>query len=495
MRARARNRRVRPGLSARVQRSHSGQPANGNPCHSPLRPTKTQMSNLAPMDDNFAHHQRRDNAASPNGSNSHRDNQHRRQDGNDLGMTTSRRSISPAAVAVNRTSDSTRERDRARKHHPSRPIPLPQRSRGRSVEPSQQDTQRRRRDQARSPNRRSDHSFEPSHRSPRGRRDRSPEPTRRREPRASPDRRPPDHRSPGPRKVVQGRPDDRVRRRASRSPVPSKRRRSPSPSFDRASQPKKARQDSINQAGSERGVPPKYQQPKVDRGLSPHPRRPHSPESRDQPPKPSRRSGRSRSPSPPRRHRSRSPRNGRPFRQHPEGESRNRTRSPRHRHRSPRPDPRHRSRSRHRSPRKTAPADTRPPLSSDTGSRRRGSTDQGQPHAIRGPAPSESPRESRRLQPAKRGRGSREPSRSSKNFDPTSGANSIEVNMGARGGYRGGFNSQSGYPKGQYDARSYGQSSGHGTPVSSFHGSPTGQSPYGGNGRGWNNQPQFSPQG
>jgi CTD kinase subunit alpha len=68
------------------------------------------------------------------------------------------------------------------------------------------------------------------------------------------------------------------------------------------------------------------------------------------------------------------------------------------------------------------------------------------------------------------------------------------VSMTARGGYRGGFNPQPGYPKGQYDARGYGQSSGHGTPASSFHGSPTAQSPYGGNGRGWNNQPQFSPQ-
>ncbi|KAK3898741.1 kinase-like domain-containing protein [Staphylotrichum tortipilum] len=72
--------------------------------------------------------------------------------------------------------------------------------------------------------------------------------------------------------------------------------------------------------------------------------------------------------------------------------------------------------------------------------------------------------------------------------------------MAARGGYRGGFNPQAqqqqpGYPKGQYDARGYGQASGHGTPVSSFHGSPTAQSPYGGSGRGWNNQPQFSPQG
>ncbi|KAK4105032.1 Pkinase-domain-containing protein [Parathielavia hyrcaniae] len=67
--------------------------------------------------------------------------------------------------------------------------------------------------------------------------------------------------------------------------------------------------------------------------------------------------------------------------------------------------------------------------------------------------------------------------------------------MAARGGYRGGFNPPPSYPKGQYDARSYGQSSGHGTPVSSFHGSPTAQSPYGGSGRGWNHQPQFSPQG
>ncbi|KAK4137646.1 Pkinase-domain-containing protein [Trichocladium antarcticum] len=70
--------------------------------------------------------------------------------------------------------------------------------------------------------------------------------------------------------------------------------------------------------------------------------------------------------------------------------------------------------------------------------------------------------------------------------------------MAARGGYRGGFNPplQSGYPsKGQYDGRGYGQSSGHGTPASSFHGSPSAQSPYGGSGRGWNSQQQFSPQG
>ncbi|AEO56429.1 hypothetical protein MYCTH_2301373 [Thermothelomyces thermophilus ATCC 42464] len=67
--------------------------------------------------------------------------------------------------------------------------------------------------------------------------------------------------------------------------------------------------------------------------------------------------------------------------------------------------------------------------------------------------------------------------------------------MAARGGYRGGFNPQAGYPKGQYDARSFGHSSGHVTPVSSFHGSPAAQSPYGGSGRGWSNPPPFSPQG
>ncbi|KAK3374028.1 kinase-like domain-containing protein [Lasiosphaeria ovina] len=67
--------------------------------------------------------------------------------------------------------------------------------------------------------------------------------------------------------------------------------------------------------------------------------------------------------------------------------------------------------------------------------------------------------------------------------------------MAARGGFRGGFSqSQPGYPsKGQYN-QSYSQSSGHATPNSSYQGSPTAQSPYGGSGRGWSGQQQFSPQ-
>lgn len=453
---------------------------------------KLKMSNLALIDDHLAHHQRRDNAASPNGNSSRRDNHHRRQDGNDLGMTTSRRSISPAAVAVNRSPDSVRGRERTRKHHHSSrppPPPLPH-SRGRSAEPSQQNPQHRRRDQVRSPDPRSGRLPQPSHRSPHSRRNRSREEPTRREPRASPDRRRPDHGSPRPRKEAQDRPEHRVRRRASRSPVPSKRRRSPSPPLGRESQSKKARQD-IDPADSKRGLPSKHLTSKFDRSLSPRPPRAHSPTTRDQRSNPTRHSGRSRSPSPPRRHRSRSPRDSRPPRH--EGDSRPRARSPRDRHRSPRPDSRHRSRSRRRSPRRLTPEGNRLPNASDTGSRRRGSIDQEPIHTTRGSGRAHSPRGSRHPKAAK-GR-SREESRSSRSFDPASGANSIEVNMAARGGYRGGFNPQSGYPKGQYDARGYGQSPGHGTPVSSFHGSPTAQSPYNGSGRGWSGQPQFSPQG
>jgi CTD kinase subunit alpha len=72
---------------------------------------------------------------------------------------------------------------------------------------------------------------------------------------------------------------------------------------------------------------------------------------------------------------------------------------------------------------------------------------------------------------------------SSGKFDLTSGANSIEVNMAARGNFRGGY-------------RPYSHNSGHGTPNSSYHGSPTGpaHSPYGNNGRGWSNQQPYSPQ-
>ncbi|KAK3684750.1 kinase-like domain-containing protein [Podospora appendiculata] len=68
--------------------------------------------------------------------------------------------------------------------------------------------------------------------------------------------------------------------------------------------------------------------------------------------------------------------------------------------------------------------------------------------------------------------------------------------MSARPPHRGGFNPplQPGYPR-THDARGYAHSSGHVTPGSSYHGSPLGQSPYGGSGQSWNGQqPQFSPQ-
>ena len=77
--------------------------------------------------------------------------------------------------------------------------------------------------------------------------------------------------------------------------------------------------------------------------------------------------------------------------------------------------------------------------------------------------------------------------------------------MSARGNFRGGYNAhvQSGYPmRGQYsqgphsnDPRTYSQSSGHGTPNSSFHGSPPPQSPFGGSRGSWGGQQQYSPQG
>lgn len=72
-----------------------------------------------------------------------------------------------------------------------------------------------------------------------------------------------------------------------------------------------------------------------------------------------------------------------------------------------------------------------------------------------------------------------------------SGPNSIEVNMSARGNFRGGYSGQ--YPvRGHYNQGT--QSSGHGTPNSSFHGTPPAQSPYGGSRGSWGGQQQFSPQ-
>lgn len=74
---------------------------------------------------------------------------------------------------------------------------------------------------------------------------------------------------------------------------------------------------------------------------------------------------------------------------------------------------------------------------------------------------------------------------------PTSGPNSIEVNMSARGNFRGAYGGQ--YPmRGHYSQGPH--SSGHATPNSSFHGTPPAQSPYGGSRGSWGGQQQFSPQ-
>lgn len=63
-----------------------------------------------------------------------------------------------------------------------------------------------------------------------------------------------------------------------------------------------------------------------------------------------------------------------------------------------------------------------------------------------------------------------------------SGANSIEVNMSARGNFRGSHGGRH-YNQGPHESRNYSQSSGHGTPNSSVQGSP----PAGGRGN-WNGQ-------
>ncbi|KUI62856.1 CTD kinase subunit alpha [Cytospora mali] len=75
--------------------------------------------------------------------------------------------------------------------------------------------------------------------------------------------------------------------------------------------------------------------------------------------------------------------------------------------------------------------------------------------------------------------------------EPASGPNSIEVNMSARGNFRGAYGGQ--YPmRGHYNQGPH--SSGHATPNSSFHGTPPAQSPYGGSRGSWGGQQQYSPQ-
>lgn len=71
-----------------------------------------------------------------------------------------------------------------------------------------------------------------------------------------------------------------------------------------------------------------------------------------------------------------------------------------------------------------------------------------------------------------------------------SGANSIEVNMSARGNFRGSHGAPHGprghYNQGAHDTRNYPQSSNHGTPNSSAQGSPAGQSSHSGGRGNWN---------
>lgn len=75
--------------------------------------------------------------------------------------------------------------------------------------------------------------------------------------------------------------------------------------------------------------------------------------------------------------------------------------------------------------------------------------------------------------------------------EPASGSNSIEVNMSARGNFRGSYSGQ--YPaRGHYSQGPH--SSGHATPSSSFHGTPPAQSPYSGGRGNWGGQQQYSPQ-
>ncbi|KAK1760822.1 hypothetical protein QBC47DRAFT_15275 [Echria macrotheca] len=431
-----------------------------------------------------APHRRRHDAAMPNGNHDTRDPPRRHISENDLGMTTTHRSSSPAAAAVNRSQDTPRERGRERDlshHHQSHHRHRRDASRERS-EPSRSHHQRRRHSRHRSP----DHSARPSRASDRagaGHRDRSREPPPRRHGLdRSPDRRHPDSAAARPREHEPSHQDRSSRR--DRSPSSGKRPRSPDPSLS-GLQSKKSRPDH-----SPPGLPRlETLEDRLSRrrnNLLQSRRRSRSPESRDRRSKQKR--ARSRSPSP-RRHRPRSPSDSVPV---PRRQSRPRKRStsPRGRAASPR-EARRRSRSRRRTPPQWG---DRPPTSSGVGSGRRQNLDSnayastglqtGSPRDRRGPPEAEKrdrPRDGARRNSS----------------DPASGANSIDVNMAARGGFRGGFNSQPpqpGYPpKGPY-GQTYAQSSGHGTPNSSFHASPPIQSPYPGGGRGWNPQPHFSPQ-
>lgn len=424
-----------------------------------------------------AQRRRRDDGAMPNGHRSNQDLIRRPPIENDFGMTTSRRSTSPVA-AVNRSSDVARERERGRnpaphhQHHRHAHHDAPRR---RSIEPSRLDSGRRRHSRNRSPETAS-HTSGPSRYPPRGHREPSREPRRRRDlfdrspDRPYPDLGPSRRRVDTPNRFEPNRP-----RRLSRSPVPSKRLRSPDLSFG-GLEPRKSR----------RRRSPTGQENSSDKSLHPiesrrraplSPQRPLSPESHDRRYKFDKRSNRSRSPA---HRRPQQPSRGDsipPLRR--EHAPRQRSTSPRRRDRTP-PPPEHRRRSRSR--RRTTPQwGGRATATSDSRSYRRSSPD---PGARAPPSPQRaSPRGRRESTSDHKSRGIGE----SRAPPPNTGseAASVDTKMAARGGFRPGFNPQRPYNSG------YSQSSGHGTPNSSYHGSPPAQSPYHGGGRGWNTQPQY----
>jgi len=234
--------------------------------------------------------------------------------------------------------------------------------------------------------------------------------------------------------------------------------------------------------------------PPRPRSISP-PRRSRSPVRRERLPKNKKKSRNSR-PSHIRPSRSRSPRRnpGPPSSENPNlcplGEPRGGARS-----RSPPHPPRNRSHSRPRSPPPSRGGP--PPIFSDTNSFRGRSPDH-DPRRPLSPShrdhPPRSPRSRKEGRSGKKSKRRDERRRRASTPELASGANSVEVNMAARGGFRGGFNQMQGpYPKGQFqDGRRFSQSSGHGTP-NSFHGSQPNQSPYAGS-QGWGGSQQFSPQ-
>lgn len=71
--------------------------------------------------------------------------------------------------------------------------------------------------------------------------------------------------------------------------------------------------------------------------------------------------------------------------------------------------------------------------------------------------------------------------------DLASGANSVDVNMSARGNFRGNHGGRH-YNQGAHDSRNYAQSSSHATPNSSVQGSPPAQSSHSGGRGSWNGQ-------